>query len=224
MTIHEESWKTALSDEFSKPYFEKLISFVESEYENGKVFPPQDEVFTALERTPLHKVKCVILGQDPYHEEGQAHGLCFSVKPGVKVPPSLVNIYKELKADLNCNIPNNGYLTKWADQGVLMLNTVLTVREGTANSHKGKGWEKFTDACIRAVNAQDRPIVYLLWGGPAGKKESMLSNEKHLVLKAAHPSPLSVYRGFSGCGHFSKANAFLTEHGLTPIDWQIEDI
>ena len=166
----------------------------------------------------------MILGQDPYHNNGQAHGLSFSVKPGVDIPPSLVNIYKELQDDLGCRIPNNGYLVKWAKQGVLMLNTVLTVRAHQANSHRGIGWEQFTDAVIRAVDAQDRPIVFLLWGRPAQMKKSMLHNPKHLILEAPHPSPLSAYRGFFGCKHFSQTNAFLEKNGLAPIDWQIEDV
>ncbi len=165
----------------------------------------------------------VILGQDPYHDVGQAHGLCFSVKPDVKTPPSLVNIYKELQSDLGCYIPNNGYLEKWAKQGILLLNTVLTVRAHQANSHRGIGWEEFTDAAIRVLDEQDHPIVYLLWGKPAQKKKSMLHNPKHLILTAAHPSPLSAHNGFFGCKHFSQTNAFLEEHGLTPLDWQIEN-
>ena len=174
--------------------------------------------------TPLSDVKVVIIGQDPYHGDGQAHGLCFSVKPDVETPPSLVNMYKELNSDLGCYIPNNGYLIKWAKQGVLMLNTVLTVRAHQANSHRGIGWEEFTDAAIRILNEQDRPIVYLLWGKPAQMKKNMLNNPKHLILEAPHPSPLSAYRGFFGCQHFSKTNTFLTENGLEPIDWQIENI
>lgn len=192
------------------------------EYNTRIVYPPAEELFTAFHLTPLGKVKCVILGQDPYHEPGQAHGLCFSVKKGVAIPPSLVNIYKELHDDLGCRIPDHGYLTKWAEQGVLMLNTLLTVRAHQAFSHKDIGWETFTDAAIRAVNGQDRPIVFLLWGAPAQKKAALLDNPKHLVLKAPHPSPLSAYRGFFGCRHFSQANQFLTEHGEMPIDWQIE--
>jgi uracil-DNA glycosylase len=197
---------------------------VKSEYARTLVFPAADDIFNAFHLTPLSEVKVVILGQDPYHNNGQAHGLSFSVKPGVDVPPSLVNIYKELNDDLGCKIPNNGYLEKWAKQGVLMLNTVLTVRAHQANSHRGIGWEEFTDAAILALNSQDRPIVFLLWGAPAQKKQVMLQNPQHLVLKAPHPSPLSAYRGFFGCKHFSRANAFLEEHGIEPIDWQIEDI
>jgi uracil-DNA glycosylase len=172
----------------------------------------------------LGKAKVVILGQDPYHNDGQAHGLCFSVKPQVEVPPSLVNIYKELQEDLGCYIPNNGYLEKWARQGVLMLNTVLTVRAHQANSHQGMGWERFTDAVIQEVNAQNRPIVFLLWGRPAQQKRSMLNNPLHLVLEAPHPSPLSAYRGFFGSKHFSKTNDFLSKHAIQPIDWQIENL
>ena len=188
------------------------------------MYPPSDEIFSAMHLTPLKDVKVVILGQDPYHEPGQAHGLCFSVKPGQEIPPSLENIYKELHDDLGCYIPNNGFLESWAKQGVLLLNTVLTVRAHAANSHQGKGWEHFTDAIIEAVEAQDRPVVYMLWGRPAQSKIPMLTNPKHLILKAPHPSPLSAYRGFFGCRHFSAANRFLQENGLEPINWQIEDV
>lgn len=215
-------WLAGLNEEFAKPYYATLYKTVKEEYSKNVIYPPADDIFNAFHFTPLSKVKVVILGQDPYHGPMQAHGLCFSVKEGVSVPPSLVNIYKELKSDLGCTIPTHGYLKKWADQGVLLLNTVLTVRSGAANSHKGIGWEQFTDAAINAVNAQDRPIVYMLWGRPARMKEAMLNNPKHLVLTAPHPSPLSAYNGFFGCKHFSKANEFLTEHGLEPIDWQID--
>ena len=217
-------WAEALAEEYKKDYYKKLFEFVGEEYSHHTVYPPGDDIFNAFHLTPLNKVKCVIIGQDPYHEPGQAHGLCFSVKPDVKIPPSLENIYKELHDDIGCYIPNNGYLVKWADQGVLMLNAVLTVRAHQAASHQGKGWEEFTDATIRAVNAEDRPIVFLLWGGFAQKKAAMLDNPKHLILKAPHPSPLSVYRGFYGCKHFSQANAFLEANGVEPIDWQIENI
>ncbi len=217
-------WAKALSPEYKKDYYKKLFDFIGQEYATKKIFPPGDDIFNAFHLTPLSKVKCVIIGQDPYHDDGQAHGLCFSVKPDVAIPPSLVNIYKELNEDLGCYIPNNGYLVKWAEQGVLLLNAVLTVRAHQAASHQGKGWEEFTDAAIRAVNEQDRPIVFLLWGGFAQKKAAMLNNPKHLILKAPHPSPLSVYRGFFGCRHFSKANEFLVANGLEPIDWQIENI
>ena len=216
-------WKTIIGAEFEKEYYRKLGKFVNYEYQKGTVYPEKDDIFTAFRLTPLSKVKVVILGQDPYHEPGQAHGLAFSVKPGVEIPPSLVNIYKELHDDLGCYIPDNGYLGKWAEQGVLLLNTVLTVRAHQALSHRGVGWETFTDAVITAVNQIDRPIVFLLWGSPAQRKAEMLNNPKHLVLKAPHPSPLSAYRGFFGCRHFSTANRFLSEHGIDPIDWQIEN-
>lgn len=224
MAAIDNDWLPAVNAEFKKPYYAQLYRFVKEEYSKTLVFPPADEIFSALHLTPLSKVKVVIIGQDPYHNVGQAHGLCFSVRPDVEVPPSLVNIYKELQTDCGCRIPNNGYLVKWAEQGVLLLNTVLTVRAHQANSHKGQGWEKFTDAIIQAVNEQDRPIVYLLWGRPAQSKMPMLTNPKHKVLTAPHPSPLSASRGFFGCRHFSQANAFLEENGLAPIDWQIEDV
>ena len=188
-------WQQPLEVEFKKPYYKDLYKKVLEEYRSRQIFPNPDDIFNAFHLTPLKDVKVVILGQDPYHNDGQAHGLCFSVKPDVEVPPSLVNIYKELQDDLGCRIPNNGYLVKWAKQGVLMLNTVLTVRAHQANSHRGIGWEQFTDAVIRAVDAQDRPIVFLLWGRPAQMKKSMLHNPKHLILEAPHPSPLSAYRG-----------------------------
>lgn len=224
MSAISNDWLGALNKEFKEDYYRFLYNKVKSEYETHVVYPPSDEIYTAFELTPLSKVKVLILGQDPYHEPGQAHGLSFSVKPGIQTPPSLQNIYKELHDDLGLYIPNNGYLTKWADQGVLMLNTVLTVRAHKANSHKGFGWEKFTDAAIKALNEQDRPIVYMLWGAPAGRKAEMLSNSKQLVLKAPHPSPLSAYRGFFGCKHFSMCNEFLRKNGLEEIDWQIENI
>ncbi|MBQ4300379.1 MAG: uracil-DNA glycosylase [Lachnospiraceae bacterium] len=217
----DSQWQEALKEEFQKDYYHELMAKVSEAYENNQVFPPANEVFNALNLTPLSQVKAVIIGQDPYHDVGQAHGLCFSVKPGVKVPPSLVNIYKELHDDLGCSIPEDGYLVKWATQGVLMLNTVLTVNAHVANSHKGYGWEKFTDAIISKVNEEDRPIVFLLWGAPAQKKKKLLNNPKHLILEAPHPSPLSVYRGFWGCKHFSKTNDFLVENGIEPIDWQL---
>ena len=204
-------WQQPLEVEFKKPYYKDLYKKVLEEYRSRQIFPNPDDIFNAFHLTPLKDVKVVILGQDPYHNDGQAHGLCFSVKPDVEVPPSLVNIYKELQDDLGCRIPNNGYLVKWAKQGVLMLNTVLTVRAHQANSHRGIGWEQFTDAVIRAVDAQDRPIVFLLWGRPAQMKKSMLHNPKHLILEAPHPSPLSAYRGFFGCKHFSQTNAFTGE-------------
>jgi uracil-DNA glycosylase len=224
MSMIDNDWLQELKPEFSKPYYRQLYQFVKQEYSTAQVFPPADDIFNAFHLTPLNEVKVVILGQDPYHNTGQAHGLCFSVKPDVEIPPSLVNIYKELHDDLGCYIPDNGYLVKWAKQGVLMLNTVLTVRAHMANSHRGRGWEEFTDAAIRSLNRQDRPIVFILWGSPAQAKERMLDNPRHLILKAPHPSPLSAYRGFFGSKPFSKTNAFLVQNGLEPIDWQIENV
>lgn len=225
MAMIENDWLERVSVEFKKPYYKELYQFVRKEYSEHVVYPPADDIFNALHLTPLSKVKVLILGQDPYHNEHQAHGLSFSVLPEqTDIPPSLQNIYKELQADLGCEIPNNGYLKKWPDQGVLLLNTVLTVRAHQANSHQGKGWECFTDAIIKAVNEQDRPVVYMLWGRPAQSKIPMLTNPKHLILKAPHPSPLSAYRGFFGCKHFSQANEFLVKNGIEPIDWQIENI
>lgn len=220
----DNDWLPFLKDEFSKPYYKELYYFVKKEYSEYVIFPPSDEIFSALEITPINDVKVVIIGQDPYHEKGQAHGMSFSVKPGIKTPPSLQNMYKELHDELGLYVPNNGYLDKWARQGVLLLNTVLTVREGAANSHKGKGWEQFTDAVIEAVNKQDRPVVYLLWGSNARAKKKLITNPKHLVLETVHPSPLSAYNGFFGCGHFAKANEYLKQNGIEQIDWQIENI
>ncbi|MBR5337400.1 MAG: uracil-DNA glycosylase [Lachnospiraceae bacterium] len=225
MGMIDNDWLPALKAEFGKPYYKDLYGFVKNEYATHVVYPPADDIFNAFHFTPLSEVKVVILGQDPYHNVNQAHGLCFSVPVSQKeIPPSLQNIYKELQDDCGCYIPNNGYLEKWARQGVLLLNTVLTVRAHQANSHQGKGWEVFTDAVINAVNAQDRPIVYLLWGSPARRKKEMLTNPRHLILEAPHPSPLSAYRGFFGCRHFSQANHFLEEGGIAPIDWQIENV
>ena len=217
-------WLSAIGPEFEKPYYKELRQFLINEYRTRRIFPPADDIFNAFHFTPLSKVKVLLLGQDPYHNVNQAIGASFAVPPGQEIPPSLVNIYKELQEDLGCYIPNNGYLKKWADQGVLLLNTVLTVRAHQANSHQGLGWETFTDAVIQAVNALDRPVVYFLWGRPAQTKKSMLNNPKHLILTAPHPSPLSAYRGFFGCKHFSRANEFLAAHGVEPIDWQIENI
>ncbi len=217
-------WLGPMSPEFKKPYYRKLYDTVLNEYRTQTVYPDADDIFNAFDFTPLSEVKVVILGQDPYYNPGQAHGLCFSVKPGVDIPPSLVNIYQELSDDVGCYIPNNGCLEKWAREGVMLLNTVLTVRAHQPNSHQNIGWEEFTDAAIRILNDVDRPIVFMLWGRPAQAKKSMLNNPKHLILEAPHPSPLSAYRGFFGCRHFSRANAFLEENGLTPIDWQIENI
>lgn len=225
MAMINNDWLSCIQDEFKKPYYKELYQFVRNEYRTHVIYPPADDIFNAFHFTPLSQVKVLILGQDPYHGEHQAHGLCFSVLPDQpELPPSLQNIYKELEDDLGCFIPNNGYLKKWADQGVLMLNTVLTVRAHQAGSHQGKGWEQFTDAIIQAVNAQDRPVAYLLWGKPAQSKIPMLTNPRHLILKAPHPSPLSAYRGFFGCRHFSQTNAFLQRNGIEPIDWQIENL
>lgn len=218
------SWEKALKGEFSKDYYKKLFVKIQEEYQTRTIYPPADDIFNAFHFTPLEEVKVVILGQDPYHEPGQAHGLCFSVKPQVPIPPSLVNIYKELEDDLGCYIPNNGYLEKWARQGVLMLNTVLTVRAHQANSHKDLGWEQFTDAAIRVLAEQDRPMFFVLWGKPAQRKKEMIHNPKHLILESPHPSPLSAYRGFFGSRPFSRINAYLEQNGLEPIDWQIENI
>lgn len=217
-------WAEALGEEFQKPYYKKLIQTVQDEYQTKQIFPAAEDLFCAFHLTPLKSVKVVILGQDPYHGENQAHGLCFSVKPGVDIPPSLANIYKELRDDLGYPIPTHGYLTKWASQGVLMLNTVLTVRAHAANSHRKIGWEEFTDAAIRVLDVQERPIVFILWGKPAQMKKQMLHNPKHLILEAPHPSPLSSYRGFFGSKPFSKTNQFLGEHGIEPIDWLIDEI
>ena len=225
MAAISNDWLKAISPEFQKPYYRELYSFVKKEYSERVIFPKADDIFNAFHYTNLSDVKVLLLGQDPYHNVNQAHGLSFSVLPSQReIPPSLQNIYKELKDDLGCYIPNNGYLKKWADQGVLLLNTVLTVRAHQANSHQGKGWEKFTDAVIEVLNKEDRPIVYFLWGKPAQSKIPMLNNKKHLILTAPHPSPLSAYRGFFGCKHFSRANEFLIANGEKPIDWQIENI
>ena len=213
MAAINNDWLEALQGEFKKPYYKKLFETVNEEYRTRQIFPPADDIFNAFHLTPLHKVKVVILGQDPYHNVGQAHGLCFSVKKGVDIPPSLVNIYKELHDDLGCTIPNHG---------VLLINAILTVRAHQANSHRGIGWEEFTDAAIMALNSQNRPIVFILWGAPAQRKASMLNNPNHLILKAPHPSPLSAYRGFFGSKPFSKTNKFLEAGGVEPIDWQID--
>lgn len=217
-------WLEALKPEFSKPYYKPLFEKINQEYQTKRVFPPADDIFNAFHFTPLEEVKAVILGQDPYHNYGQAHGLCFSVKPEVDIPPSLINIYQELHDDLDCYIPNHGYLEKWARQGVLMLNTVLTVRAHQANSHQGLGWEQFTDAAIRILDEIERPMVFILWGRPAQMKKSMLHNPNHLILEAPHPSPLSAGRGFFGSRPFSQTNNFLQSHGIAPIDWQIENV
>ena len=214
-------WAEALKGEFRKPYYRELYEKIKEEYHTQVVYPPSDEIFTAFHLTPIERVKVVILGQDPYHEPGQAHGLSFSVKAGVDLPPSLQNIYQELHDDVGCSIPKTGDLTKWAEQGVLMLNTLLTVRAHRAFSHQGIGWEQFTDAAIRALDRQERPIVFILWGRPAQQKKALITNPKRLVIESPHPSPLSAYRGFFGSRPFSRTNAWLEANGLTPIDWQI---
>ena len=220
----EAGWKARLAEEFEKPYFVRLTDFVRQEYRTTTCYPPGRFIFNAFNLCPFDKVKVVIIGQDPYHGPGQAHGLCFSVNDGVPFPPSLQNIFKEIESDLGTPVPASGNLTRWAEQGVLLLNATLTVRAHQANSHRGRGWEEFTDAAIRALNRQDRPIVFILWGRPAQMKEKMLDNPKHLILKAAHPSPLSASNGFFGSRPFSQTNRFLEENGLEPIDWQIENI
>ena len=225
MAMIMNDWLPAIQGEFKKPYYRELFQFVKEEYSRAVIYPPADDIFNAMHFTPLSEVKVLILGQDPYHNENQAHGLSFSVLPSQKeIPPSLQNIYKELQDDLGCYIPNNGYLKKWADQGVMLLNTVLTVRAHQANSHHDIGWEEFTNAAIKILNEQDRPMVFILWGRPAQMKKSMLTNPHHLILEAPHPSPLSAYRGFFGSKPFSKTNQFLEAHGETPIDWQIENV
>jgi uracil-DNA glycosylase len=219
-----ESWQPYLMAETEKPYFTKLEEFVAAERAQYNVFPPDDDVFNALKYTPYEHANVFLLGQDPYHDVGQAHGLCFSVRPGVATPPSLVNIYKELKTDQGCKVPNNGYLVPWAEQGVVMLNAVLTVRAHTANSHKGKGWETFTDAVLQAVAARKTPVVFVLWGGYAQKKLSLIDTTRHTVIQSAHPSPLSAHNGFFGSKPFSKINDALTAAGKSPLDWQIPDL
>ena len=217
----QNSWDEVLSDEFKSEYYLKLREFLKKEYFSRTIYPPMNDIFNALKLTPYEKVKVVILGQDPYHEKGQAEGLCFSVPKGVKTPPSLVNIFKEIKDDLNID-NTSPELSCWAKQGVLLLNTSLTVREGQANSHSGKGWEILTDAIIKKLNDRKQPIVFLLWGANARSKAAFITNKNHLVLSAAHPSPLSSYNGFFGCKHFSKTNEFLIKNGIEPIDWRTE--
>jgi uracil-DNA glycosylase len=219
------SWKTPLLPEFQAEYMAQLKAFLADERDKGKtIFPPEADWFRALDLTPLDKVRVVILGQDPYHGSGQAHGLCFSVLPGVRPPPSLVNIYKELENDLGLTRPRHGFLEHWAQQGVLLLNSVLTVEMAKAASHQKLGWERFTDAVIRLVNAKDEPVVFLLWGAYAQKKAAVVDASKHLILKAAHPSPLSAHNGFLGCRHFSKCNAYLDAKGMAPIDWSLPEL
>ncbi len=215
------SWDEILKDEFKSEYYLRLREFLKREYASYKVYPNMYDIFNSLKYTDYHSVKAVIIGQDPYHGAGQAHGLCFSVKEGVPPPPSLQNIFKELQADLGYQPPKSGELTKWAENGVLMLNSVLTVREGQPNSHKGKGWEQLTDAIISKLNQRDKPIAFILWGANAKAKERLITNPIHGIFKAAHPSPLSAYNGFFGCRHFSAVNNFLTSRGIEPIDWRL---
>lgn len=215
-------WDELLAGEFDKEYYRKLHGFLAEEYRTRTVYPSMYDIFNALKYTPYHKVRAVILGQDPYHGPGQAHGLCFSVQKGVPTPPSLVNVYQELRDDLGILPPGHGCLVEWAEQGVLLLNTVLTVRAGQPNSHRGMGWEIFTDQVIRLLNGRAEPMVFLLWGANAKSKRQLITNPNHLILTAAHPSPLSAFNGFFGCRHFSKCNAFLQQHG-GPIDWQIKE-
>lgn len=222
--LFKNDWQELLADELTAEYYLKLREVLITEYKTRTIYPDKHDIFNALHRTPYKDVKVVILGQDPYHGPGQAHGLSFSVKPGVPAPPSLMNIYKELETDLGCFIPNNGYLLKWADQGVLLLNTVLTVRAGEPNSHKPLGWTRFTDHIIRLLAQREAPMVFILWGKNAQDKKPLITGHGHLILESVHPSPLSAYRGFLGSKPFSKANAFLENKGMTPIDWQIENI
>ncbi|WP_297714636.1 uracil-DNA glycosylase [Clostridium sp.] len=222
--ILKNDWKDLLDDEFNKEYCQNLRIFLTNEYRSRTIYPDKYDIFNALHFTPYKDIKVVILGQDPYHGPGQAHGLSFSVNPGIKIPPSLLNIYKELNSDLGCYIPNNGYLKKWADQGVLLLNTSLTVRAGAANSHKNIGWEVFTDKIISLVNEKEDPVVFLLWGNNAIKKKNLITNKKHLILTSVHPSPLSASRGFFGSKPFSKINNFLISVNKKAIDWQIDNI
>lgn len=218
----DPQWLAPLQAEFEKDYMQRLSAFLRAEKADGKIiYPDGDNIFSALNATPLEGVKVVIIGQDPYHGPNQAHGLCFSVPPGVGVPPSLKNIYKELQTDLGCLIPDHGNLQGWAEQGVLLLNSVLTVEQGQAGSHQNRGWERFTDHVVAEINARAQHVVFFLWGAYAQKKGQMIDRERHLVLHAPHPSPLSAHRGFLGCKHFSKANDYLSAHGRTPIDWQI---
>lgn len=224
MRLIGNDWDDILSNEFEKDYYLKLRTFLDSEYQSKTIYPSAKDIYNALRITPYKDVKVLILGQDPYHEENQAHGLSFSVNKGVAIPPSLLNIYKELNSDLNTYIPNNGYLIKWAKQGVLLLNTVLTVQAHRANSHKDKGWEILTDEIIKKLNEKEEPMVFILWGRNARDKKKYITNNKHLIIESAHPSPLSAYNGFFGSRPFSKTNAFLIEHNQKPIDWQIENI
>jgi uracil-DNA glycosylase len=215
----EKSWQEVLQTEFDKPYFENLVGFVKQEYASNTIFPPAGQIFNAFNTCPFNNVKVVILGQDPYHGPGQAHGLCFSVNDGIQFPPSLQNIFKEITSDLGIPVPKTGNLTRWAEQGVLLLNATLTVRASQAGSHQGKGWEEFTDAVIKTISEKAENVVFILWGSYAIKKKSLINASKHCILTAPHPSPLSSYRGFFGCKHFSQTNTYLTSKGKTPIEW-----
>ena len=215
------SWDDVLAGEFEKEYYQKLREFLIAEYSSHQVYPPMEHIFRALQETPYDKVKAVIIGQDPYHEPGQAQGLCFSVPEGVKQPPSLVNIFKEMKSDLGISTPSHGNLLNWAHQGVLLLNAVLTVREHEANSHRGKGWEQFTDRVISLLNDREDPVVFILWGANAKAKASLITNDRHCIITGAHPSPLSAHNGFWGGRYFSRTNEFLEDHGCEPINWRL---
>ncbi len=219
MTHTYNQWNKILQDEYAKEYFTSLEKFLDFEYNNHKIYPPKDDIFNALKYTDFNDVKAVIIGQDPYHGEGQAHGLSFSVREGVKLPPSLRNIFKELESELGISIPISGDLTRWATGGVLLLNSVLTVREGCPNSHKSRGWEQFTDSIIKKLNEREKPIAFILWGANARAKSCLITNPQHCIFESAHPSPLSAYHGFFGCGHFSKVNEFLLENNIDPINW-----
>lgn len=218
------TFREILDREKEKEYFKELTGFIDLEYATKNIFPPRECVMNSMKYTPYKNVKVVIVGQDPYHGEGEAHGLSFSVNVGIKIPPSLKNIYKELNRDLGLYIPNNGFLLKWAKEGVLLLNSVLTVEKDKPGSHRGKGWERFTNEVIKALNEKETPVVFLLWGNYAREKKSLITNSKHLILESSHPSPFSVRNGFDGCSHFSKTNEFLKANGLEPIDWQIENV
>lgn len=225
MAMHiPDSWQHVLAGEIDKPYFKTLETFVEEERRTQTIFPPENDVFNALTSTPYERVNVLLLGQDPYHDDNQAHGLCFSVRPGITPPPSLANMYREMRADVGTSTPNNGYLVHWAEQGILMLNAVLTVRAHSPNSHKGKGWETFTDAIIRTVNEKESPVVFVLWGGYARKKVPLIDTSRHTIVQSAHPSPLSARNGFFGSRPFSAINAALHAAGKPQIDWQIPNI
>ena len=222
--MRKNDWTPWLREEWQQPYFKQLAAFIHDEYETKNIYPPKVQVFSAFENCDYENIKVVILGQDPYHQRGQAHGMCFSVNPGVKIPPSLVNIFKELENEYGCFMPDNGYLMPWAKQGVFLLNTVLTVEDSRPRSHAGKGWEIFTDHAIARINEKEDHVVFMLWGKDARSKAGMINRSRHLVLEAPHPSPLSAYYGFFGCGHFASADRFLKEHGREPVNWQIPNL